>query len=209
MACGRTRTRRGIIRLPVAELIDSMALQPHLLPGESVRWIGKPDANRIFSPGDVFFVPFSLLWGGFALFWEAGVLGLFSSSPARGGAWWFGALWGIPFAVIGQYLIWGRFLYRRWDRRRTIYAVTNQRVLSLKGNTLQSISLTQLPTLNKSVRPDGSGTLEFASLPFGFGSWGDSGMEFMAGRRSGLLEFYDIPAVDDVCRAVFEGRSST
>jgi hypothetical protein len=192
----------------MAEPTDSLALQPHLLPGESVRWIGRPNPDRLFSSGDVFLVPFSLMWGGFALFWEASVLGAgLQSSP--GGAWWFGALWGIPFVLIGQYFIWGRFLYRRWDRRRTIYAITDQRVLALRGSTLQSLFLNQLPTLDKSQRADGSGTLEFTSSPFGFGFWGNTGMEFMSGRRSSSFAFYDIPDVNDVFRLVAEGRTAT
>ena len=33
-------------------------------------------------------------------------------------------LWGIPFVVAGQYLIWGRFFYDAWLKRRTYYALT-------------------------------------------------------------------------------------
>jgi hypothetical protein len=192
----------------MAQSGDSMAIQPHLLPAESVRWIGRPDPHRLLGAGDFFLVPFSLMWGGFALFWEAGVVGLGSHSPSAAGAWWFGALWGIPFVLVGQYFIWGRFIYKRWDRRRTIYAVTNQRVLALRGHTLQSLFLNQLPTLNKSLRSDGSGTLEFTTSPFGFGFWGNTGMEFLSGRRSAAFAFYDIPGVDDVFRLVAEGRST-
>ena len=41
-------------------------------------------------------------------------------------------LWGIPFLLIGQYMVWGRFLLDAWLKRRTYYAVTNRRVLILQ-----------------------------------------------------------------------------
>ncbi len=34
-----------------------------------------PNPNKIFHSADWFMIPFSLLWGGFAVFWEARVLG--------------------------------------------------------------------------------------------------------------------------------------
>src|SRR5262245_20313073 len=96
----------------------SEAIRRYLLPHERVAWTGRPDPKRIFARGDLYMVPFSLMWGGFSIFWEAGVLSL-----GRPG---FFALWGLPFVLIGQYFIWGRFIYKWWDRRRTAYAVTDQ-----------------------------------------------------------------------------------
>ena len=91
--------------------------QPDLLKDEKVVWAGQPDRRFRFTGGDIFLVPFSILWGGFALFWEAGVLGLFDGHPELNP----GALFGIPFVLIGQYFIWGRFLYKRHKNRRTFY----------------------------------------------------------------------------------------
>jgi len=51
------------------------AVQPELTSGEGVLCIGQPNPNRIFYKEDIFLVPFSLLWCGFAIFWEAGVAG--------------------------------------------------------------------------------------------------------------------------------------
>jgi hypothetical protein len=156
--------------------------------------------------GDVFLIPFSLLWGGFAIFWELGVMGVWSKSGE--GAPGFFVLWGIPFVIVGQYFIWGRFVYKRWDRRRTVYAVTNQRVLVLRGTTLQSMFISQLPGMNETTRPDGSGTLDFGvgTLPFGYGFWANTGMDWFS-RRGGMLAFYDIGNVTNVHRLIADVRS--
>ena len=73
--------------------------------------------------------PFSILWGGFAIFWEAGVLGYWGDSARKHTAPSFFAIWGIPFVIAGQYFIWGRFLTEAWLKRKTYYGVTNRRVL--------------------------------------------------------------------------------
>jgi hypothetical protein len=45
-------------------------IQPELLTGESVLWTGQPSTAVIFHKEDAMLVPFSLFWGGFAIFWE-------------------------------------------------------------------------------------------------------------------------------------------
>ena len=189
--------------MTVDESSQQAALQRYLLDGERILWTGQPDPRRLLSASDAIVIPFSLMWGGFALFWEAGVLGFLSDTPGPGSLF---ALWGIPFVVIGQYFIWGRFFYKRWDRRRTIYAVTSQRILVVKGSNVQSLFVKQLPQLNQSVRADGSGTIEFGANPYGFGFWGNTGMEFLS-RRSLAPAFYDIPEVDRVSRVITDARS--
>ncbi|TMF12606.1 MAG: hypothetical protein E6I37_06960 [Chloroflexi bacterium] len=178
--------------------------QADLLRDERVVWAAQPDPRFRFSGGDIFLVPFSILWGGFAIFWEAAVLGLLGGKgPAPG----FFVLWGVPFVLVGQYLIWGRFLYKRYRNRRTFYALTNQRALILttaRSRQLQTLFLNQLPTINKMVRRDGGGTLEFGSSPnWAAGVYANSGMDFM-GARSGPAAptFYDIADVDRVYQLV-------
>jgi hypothetical protein len=147
------------------ELLDEK-FRNELLSGENVLWTGQPNRNVVFHPKDALLIPFSLLWGGFAIFWEAGVLGMWGSTtktPENVTNWFF-ALWGVPFILIGQYLIWGRFVYDWWCKKRVFYAATNRRILVLsiaRGRRLISIYLESLPFINKTVRADGIGTLSF------------------------------------------------
>src|SRR5437867_1048707 len=141
------------------------AVQPELTSGESILWTGQPNEKKILHKEDVFLVPFSLLWGGFAIFWEAGVAGVWSSGPRSHEAWIFGVIWGIPFVLTGQYFIWGRFIYAAWKKKRTHYAVTNRRVMAVQnGRTRQMASayIDALPTLIKESTSNGIGTLRFA-----------------------------------------------
>lgn len=46
----------------------AMKLQPEMMSGESVYWAGMLSPGVIFHSDDWTMVPFSLLWGGFAIF---------------------------------------------------------------------------------------------------------------------------------------------
>ena len=175
-------------------------LQRYLQPGERILWTGRPDPSRLIGRFDGFLIPFSLMWGGGAIIWEGGVI--LTGAPVL---FW---LWGAPFVVVGQYFIWGRFVYKRWDRRRTVYALTNQRALILRGGSLASVFLNQLPAIHQSVRADGSGSLEFGSSVgwYGRGSWANTGMDLFA-PGTGVPAFYDIPDVAKVDRLVNQARS--
>ena len=80
-------------------------IQSYFLPREKLLWLGRPKQGLMFSKKDLLQVPFSLMWGGFAIFWE-------SMAVRQVNAPFFFKLWGIPFVLIGLYLIIGRFCPR-------------------------------------------------------------------------------------------------
>jgi hypothetical protein len=138
-----------------------------LLPGEIIEWTGQPNRSIIFHREDWFVIPFSLMWGGFAIFWLLGASGLWDiwqSKPTHPFQI-FGVIWGTPFVVVGQYMIWGRFFHQRWKRARTYYALTNRRALivehGFKGRKSSSVFFENLSVTDKRVRGDGIGSISF------------------------------------------------
>ena len=129
-------------------------LIPYLLPGERILWSGQPKKGLTFRAADLILVPFGLMWGGFALFWELGVLGTNAPLVFK--------LWGIPFCVLGLWLIAGRFLGDAWMRSRTTYGVTDKRVLVVAGTrSMRGIDLDGAGDVQVVERNDGSGTIVF------------------------------------------------
>jgi hypothetical protein len=183
--------------------------QSDLLPAESLLWTGQPLRRVIFHTSDWFAIPFSLMWGGFALFWEWGASSQTSNSSHSVGT--FFSLWGIPFVLIGQYMIWGRFLYTAWKKTRTFYAVTNKRVIVLNTATSRKITdafMAGLTTVSVTTRADGIGTIEFAPEPERASTWfnnrnrGVTQMDIDLNR----LVFFDIPEAKNVYQIIQSQR---
>ena len=182
--------------------------QGELLPEERVLWTGRP-GQSVFSPADWFLVPFSLVWGGFAIFWEATVLGVHTHGGHRPPA--FFAVFGAFFVALGLYFMVGRFFYKAWCNKRTFYAVTNKRVIVVTEagtRKTRAAFIHQIPVTNKRIRADGSGTLSFGTSN-GLGGvasvYDNTGLDFL-GAFYGTLPptFHSIPDADRVYRIVAE-----
>ena len=183
-------------------------IQNELLSGETLYWAGMPNPNKIFHSDDWTSIPFSLLWGGFAIFWEGGVIGYWVNTSRAHPAPFFFVLWGIPFVLIGQYMIWGRFVYDAWLKRRTYYAVSNRRVLLVQESWKRKTQLIFLEAIPEIVREgESTGTLWLgAKLPL-LGSRSTpkrSPSRFDIGQRVPVLA--DIDEVDPVYRLILELR---
>jgi hypothetical protein len=193
---------RAVTLLPT----DSGPFAAHLLPGEEILWTGRPDPRRVFTASDWFVIPFSLVWAGGAFFWEGAVISGLASSPSSKYAVvpWVFALFGLPFVLMGLYLIVGRFVHRAWAHRRTWYALTNKRALVAYGPAGQhgrSVTLGDVKDISADRRTDGSGTITFGQADRAttiVGAMPRSsflGAPGWMGIRQGPLTFTNIPDV--------------
>ncbi len=101
-------------------------------PGEVIQWQGRPvDLFRIEfrSPFEPLFFTF---FTGFSLFW------MWGASRAGGVFWMFGLL----FFFIGSYGLVGQHFWKRRERARTFYTLTDRRAFiateGLRGRSLKS-----------------------------------------------------------------------
>jgi hypothetical protein len=179
--------------------------KPDLQKDEKILWSGQPEPQW-FTAGDFFLIPFSLLWGGFAYFWEGSVLHLYLTNPKAGGAL-FMVFWGIPFVLIGSYFMFGRFFFQRLLQKNTFYALTNQRVIILstfRGRSTQALFLDKLPGINKTVNKKGVGSLVFAedALSARLGSGASASLSLTLNNRNrgalALAAFFNIKDVNKV-----------
>lgn len=154
----------------------------NLDPGERLLWSGQPRAGIRLRGQDAFLIPFSFLWGGFAIFWECAVLTIHSKAPGPVAVVF--PLFGLPFVAVGLYMIFGRFVVDARVRSRTFYGVTNERIIIVSGifsQQTKSLRLRALAEVSLSQRSDGSGTITFGQSPF-MGNFFPSGSWPGAGR---------------------------
>ncbi len=181
-------------------------IKNELLENENVLWQGQSN-GRLFSAADILLIPFSLMWGGFAIFWEASALSIEAPLLLK--------LWGIPFVFVGVYMIIGRFFYKNFLNKNTHYYVTNKKVVIIK-NTLKmktnTLYLNTLPEIEKSIRASGSGTIKFGSSGIFSGLYANSGMDFFAyGYRFKRIPpaFYDIDNAEKVYKLICEAKTNS
>ncbi len=169
----------------------ALKLQPELISGESLLWAGQPNPRVLFHSDDWTAIPFSVMWAGFSIFWEASALGYWGhpthSAPA------FFVLWGVPFVLLGQYLLWGRFFYDAWIKRRTYYAVTDRRVMVLQEGFKRKTNFTYIDAIPTIERDGGqTGTIWFgARYPVVAGRG-------QRGRRLSRFDVGDVPVFADI-----------
>ena len=123
-----------------------------------LEWTGRPRQGIYLRSSDLLGIPFSLMWGGFSIFWE--------SMAIRSGNG-FMILWGIPFVCIGLYMIAGRFFWDAYLRNNTSYALTRDRALFVRGGLKPKMLSVYLPTvasINLTAQPDGTGTITFGDV---------------------------------------------
>jgi hypothetical protein len=162
-------------------------IQRELGSGEQLLWSGRPRQGLRLNITDAFVIPFSLIWCGFAIFWEANAL--------HGNTPLILKLWGIPFIVVGLHLVCGRFLVDAYTRARTFYGVTNQRLIIVTGGfsrRVRSLPWQALPPAKFVERGNGGGAIRFGlQLPFGVARSGDVGGWPGSGRS--LFPVLDLP----------------
>lgn len=132
----------------------SSVISRELDNGERLLWSGQPRQGVFLRGSDMLLIPFSLVWGGFAIFWEYSVV-------HQGGAG-FMALWGIPFVLAGTYIMIGRFFFEAMQRSKTFYGVTDKRVLILSGvfsRQSQSLAARLLPDISLREGSNGYGSV--------------------------------------------------
>jgi hypothetical protein len=153
------------------------AIEQELSSGERLVWSGQPRRGIRLRTADAFLIPFSIFWCGFAIFWEFEAL---TATPKGGGPTTIVfPLFGVPFVVIGLYLVFGRFIADARTRESTFYGITNERIIIVSGlfaRRTKSLNLRTLSDISLTERPDGSGTITFGpTTPFTLGLWFPSG----------------------------------
>lgn len=125
----------------------------YMSPGEYVLWHGCPQKGNLFTKQDVYLIPFSIFWFCLALS-RFVVLGAGEISVN------FNSL---PFMVVGLYLLFGRFIWIAVRRSRTVYVITNQKIIRKRMGNIDMIHRRANLPIQLKVHRNGNGTITVGS----------------------------------------------
>jgi hypothetical protein len=172
-------------------------LEPYLQDNELLLWTGMPKQGFMLRKGDWIAIPFSLFWGGFAIAWEFSVLQMGDLNFTN-----IFALFGIPFVLIGIYMLFGRFFFEKFRRKNILYGMTSDRLLIRSGihsKKFNSIQIKALRGITYSKRLDGSGTIVLGTESYMAGLFRGTGWP----SGSPMAPVFElIPNVEDVYKQI-------
>lgn len=140
--------------------------------GEKLLWAGMPAQGFLLRKGDIFLIPFSIFWAGFSFIWEAMVL--------INGITFF-ALFGIPFVVVGFYILIGRFIHDSWRRKSTFYAITDERLIIKTKKNISSTPINKYLEINFDEHSSGRGTISLGPKVSMFNNRENAGISSWSG----------------------------
>ena len=179
-------------------------LSPYLHPDETLLWTGQPYTTRKFRPNPLVAV-FMLFWLGFAVLWTV-------MATSVGG---FFGLFGIPFMLIGGYMVYMLFSGQKKQFGSTVYAVTDRRAIILytdrRGVNCTEHLFAHLATVTMEEVQGTTGTIRFRPTTVYHNGY-DPYEGYRGYRRRGISTtmvdqggcFYAIEGVREVYRLISE-----
>jgi hypothetical protein len=174
------------------------------MPEEKALWIGQPNPSKLFTRADYFLVPMFIAGGAFAIWF---VIKMFILNII------FIVFVVLYFTMI-IYICVGRFFVKEYVNKRTVYAVTNRRVIRLTlGSSGQrkkgmSAELKSIAEDSLVLRCGGCGTIYFDKVPLYSKLFLNTGMEYLPGYQlyNGLV-FFDVDNADEVFKIYKNARN--
>jgi hypothetical protein len=183
-------------------------LMGNLQPGEQILWSGRPDSRALLTPGDAFAIPFGLLFLGFSVFWER--VAFTSQAP------FFFRLWGVPFIVVGVYLVVGRFMHTWYVLKQTVYAITDRRAIVVSRRRWVDSPIQGQPVSVTSSRSGRASVAIGTPVPMFVGgpmSVGPGGAPIFSSRRRvrylAPVTFFQVADAEAMLAALNQARTAT
>ncbi len=164
---------------------------------ETIIWQGQSEPKKMIAYGDAMYIPFSLMWLGFVIIWEY-------STVAYHYPWVF-HFFGVPMVVIGLYMAFGRFVFKRYKKKHSNYILTNKRAIEAYDVAwlgYKEKSLKDVGRMVRFVEKDGYGCLIFDDINPAYMMKLNDGMERFRRKTKNVIGFYDIPEAEALYKEV-------
>lgn len=180
-------------------------LRQLLQPSEQAIWVGAPNPRSVFSRWDIIAIPFSAVWATLFVF----MFFVRSSSDETSEAI-FPSLFLVPFVALAAYAFVGRFIFKWWINRRTVYAVTDRNVLIAIyfpfSTKVRILDIGSLKGIQQDVSSSGRGTITFGDNPKNANWFANTGLNPFQSSKDLPLAFFNIADVRQVYSTIIRQR---
>lgn len=128
-------------------------INPYISGDEYILWKGKPEKGHYFTKADIILIPFSI-------FWSVMVFNFLISTVIYGVPF-IVYIFFIPFIMGAFYFLFARFIIISYINKRTLYVITNKKIIRLRRNKIDIIDSKNMPAMRVRVNRNGSGTIRF------------------------------------------------
>ena len=138
---------------------DIASIRNELNRDEELIWSGRPLQGLHLQAADSLLIPLGLLVASLALLWI-----LMPTEPNIGTFLFLG----LPCALMGCYMAFGRVFMAAHTRSKTIYGLTNERIVIISGLLVREITSIDLQTIDEITfdqAPGEAGSILFGPLP--------------------------------------------
>ena len=130
----------------------------HIGPSDRVLWKGRPEKGITIRPDELVTIPFGAFFTLFALFWI--------SMAIQAGPF---ALFGIPFVLVGIYLLGGRFIVNEYMKKRTAYVITDKAIIRKRGSKVDVWYGRDLANMQVFSHKNGTTSFMFSTVQVHYG----------------------------------------
>ena len=180
-----------------------LEIKPYLGADEAILWCDKPKKLFVFTMSEVFTTLFGIVWLAFSMFWV--ISAYFATSGTDDAVARIFTLFGLPFVLIGLYLVIFRHIFSVISRRKTIYALTSKRAVIVhtgRREYMQEFKYKDISNIRIKSDENDLGSIIFLSSPIHY----HRGTGKYANSTSGFFGICDVKKVYKILSQYMENE---
>ncbi len=189
-------------------------IKHHMVNGEELLWSGQPDARKIFTISDIIIIPITAIIFTAVLLTEISfVLDIVINNDSSMISNIVKVFFVLLFLLVSFYITLGRFVYKKYRKKKTLYAVTNKRIIIIKMGVKEEVTyrvINQISTMTISLGKKGIGSIRFNQHSTYYKFYENTGLDVpWLFYGYGGLNFFDIHFAQEVYELISNLRKQS
>ena len=131
----------------------------YMVTDEYILWKGRPGKGRILTLSDLYMIPISIIL--FAWVVSGAYINMFSEKDSI-----FSHIFTVLYVLVAFYILIGRFVHVWLIRSHSYYVITNRKIIRKRLGKIDTLSLSNMPSMDTTFHKNGYGTISFGSVGY-------------------------------------------